>query len=815
MYGGDDSDRFDAEGRLRGMPQRSHVAGALQAAIDVERGRFLLWAPLVFGAGILAYFSLANEPSGTAAAALVASLVAIRVALRQTTYAAIVASIMLVAALGFAGAKLRVETVRAPVLEKPMRQVALTGIVERVEPGAKRGARLTIAVETFAARDGRAALIAPHRVRVRVLSQPTAIVPGDRVTLSATLAPPATPAYPGGFDFARTAWFERIGAVGYAIKPATIIGRGVDPSFSASWRRRIASVRHAISERIRAALPGEVGAIATALITGERGGITDATNEAFKNSGLFHILSISGLHMVVMAGAVFQLVRLLLALSPAIALNYEIKKWAAVAGLVGAGAYLAISGGAFATVRSAIMIAIMFMAILLDRPALALRNVALAALVILVLFPESLFDAGFQMSFAAVTALVAVYEEVRRRFGQRGERHVILKTAMFFGGIVLSTLIASAAVAPFAAYHFHQSQQYAVIANLLAIPVCNFIVMPAALLALLLMPFGLEALALYPMGLGIEAMRWCANLVAQLPGAVGHLPAMPTVAFALMVIGGLWLALVRQQVRVFGIAAIIAGLALAPTLRRPDILVARSGALVAVRGADGNLSALPEHGGRYELQKWLEHDGDARDVAVVEKSERFVCDGVGCIANVNGVTLAVARHAAAIADDCARADIVILAVPKAGVCAGRPRVVIDVFDIWDSGVHALYVTANARDVSAGAADGGTGDGGSSAVAGHDAVRSAIRIETVAAYRGDRPWSALTPAAAKRRQARVREAALPNPRIIERARDQGANPSPKTSPKAGPSRRTDEKPPLRPEIEDDFQSFDGESDPMAE
>ena len=293
------------------------------------------------------------------------------------------------------------------------------------------------------------------------------------------------------------------------------------------YRRAIEKVRQAIAARIRQALPGETGEIALALITGERGGITAATNDAFKNSGLFHILSISGLHMVIAAGAVFYSVRLILAAIPLIALTLPIKKIAAVAGILSAIAYLAISGGQFATVRSALMILIIFGAVLLDRPALALRNVAFAAFLILLVYPESLLDAGFQMSFAAVTALIASHETLTRLIGRQSRPNPVMKVVQFFGEIIASTLIASVAVAPFAAYNFHQSQQYAVLGNMIAIPICNVIVMPAALLAMVLMPFGLEGLGLKPMGWGIEGMVWCANKVGALPGAVGHIPEIP------------------------------------------------------------------------------------------------------------------------------------------------------------------------------------------------------------------------------------------------------------------------------------------------
>ncbi len=382
--------------------------------------------------------------------------------------------------------------------------------------------------------------------------------------------PPAEPALPGDYDFGRQAWFERLGALGYSwTAAAPDLNAAPPPRDLRAWAA-IEQLRAGIAQRVTAVLPGQTGAIAVALITGERGGITDATNTAFRDSGLLHVLSISGLHMAVMAGAVFYLVRLILASFPALALVYPIKKWSAAAAMLGTLAYLMISGSSFATVRSAIMIAIMFLAVILDRPALALRNVALAAALILVLFPESLFDVGFQMSFAAVVALISVYEALRGRGTLLSRRGPVTGIALFMGGIVLSTLIASVAVAPFAAYYFHKSQQYSVLANLVAIPICDLIVMPAALAALLLMPLGLEAPPLWVMGWGVDAMLWTAERVASLPGAILRMPAMPTAAFLLMVAGGLWLALWQTRWRLVGAALAVAGLALAPTLRLPD-----------------------------------------------------------------------------------------------------------------------------------------------------------------------------------------------------------------------------------------------------
>lgn len=765
------------------QPRRTTIADAWRQALDAERPRFFLWAPVCLGTGIAAYFSLMREPPLAFVFAPLLVFSILLASMSRATLQACAVVALLLASAGFLVAKLRVEIVAAPVLAKQLSKADLTGRIERIEPKVPRGERLTIAVEKL----GDLHLSqTPKRVRIRLMTtnvtraQP--LRPGMRIALKATVSPPAQPAIPGGFDFARAAYFEGLGAVGYTLSPVTVLTGQADDSWRLRYTIFVEDVRAVLNARIKAVLTGETGAIAAALITGERGGISEATNQAYRNAGLFHILSISGLHMVVMAGAVFYCVRLVLAAVPGLALRFAIKKWAAVAGIVGALFYLAISGGAFATVRSAVQIIIMFLAVLMDRPALALRNVALAALLILLVYPESLFDPGFQMSFAAVAALVSAYEEVRRRFSNPSEPHPVLGVLMFFGGIILSTLIASVAVAPFAAYHFHQSQQYAVVANLLAIPICNFIVMPSALAALVLMPIGLEGAALLVMGKGIEAMTWCAGVVSQLPGAVGHIPAIPVLAFIFLVIGGLWLILWQARWRLGGLAACVAGLFLAPALPQPDVLVARGGELVAVRGNDGKLSALPARRARFELERWLEHDGDAQTALEAAKASAFKCDSIGCVAHVKGISLSVLRHPAALGDDCAAANLLVLNIPRPKHGCVEPARVIDVFDVWREGTHALYIENADLD---------------------QAKVPQLRVETVAAFRGERPWSMPL----SRSQGR----AIANAHRPPSASAEKSAASPDALPRFSSHPAWLNAGPPRPEIEDDQQEIDPENE----
>ncbi len=689
----------------------------LAGEFEAESERWFLWLPVLFGLGIGLYFAAAFEPSlAILVACAVAGCVLVTLGRRHDVLR-LVTAMMLLIALGAVIAKMRTDFIAAPVLERQLQQVEVTGFVELVEPRAGRGQRITLLVTSIARVSEHER---PYRVRIRTLTKDTTLKPGESIRVRATIGPPPSPAAPGDFDFGRLAWFSGLGGIGLAtgrIERSDDLGR---PPLSLAVRAPIERLRQAIRLRIVAALPGETGEIATALITGERGGISETTNQAYRDSGLFHILSISGLHMVIMAGAVFWLLRLGFAAIPAVALRHPIKKWAAVGAILGGFGYLLISGGSPATVRSWITLTIMFIAVLLDRPALALRNVALAALLILAVYPESLLDAGFQMSFAAVTGLVSVFEYLLlRRESQAlrtaGERHGPIGGALrFVADNAVTTIIASLAVAPFGVYHFHNTQLLALIANLFAIPICNLVVMPAALAVLIALPLGLEVLPLTVMGWGIDAMTSVARWVGAMPSAVVKVPAIPTVSFALMIAGGLWLLLWSRTWRLLGVIAIAAGVLVSPLDRRPDIYVGRDGTTVAVRGADGRLSILSSRGSAFELARWLELDGDSRKPAEASNAESFTCDMVGCTARLKHRSVAVAFSPAALRDDCPTADVLIVRFFIGSACGRTAKIgqiLVTPLHLARAGAHALY-----------------------------AEPDRMRLETVAERRGRRPWS---------------------------------------------------------------------------
>jgi competence protein ComEC len=714
MLGGDESGLGREHGgamRRRGGLLSTSLA-AIGRALEAEQDRWFLWLPVLFAGGIVAYFALYHEPAGRLAIALLLGAIGLCLTLRNAALGLLIGGAALAFAAGFVAAKLRTEMVRAPVLDQELRYARLTGLVETHELRDKGRARLTLRVLSLHELSSERL---PFRARVTLPATKAADIRiGEAVALTATLQPPPEPIAPGSVDFARQAWFDRVGATGYATSGVTRLpGAFALPWDLALWSR-IDALRATVNARIGAVLPGETGAIATALVTGDRGGISREVNEAMRDSGLAHILSISGLHMAIIAGTVFWLVRTVLALVPALALRYPIKKWAAAAALAAASFYLALSGAAVPTVRSWIMMSIVLVAVMLDRPALTMRNVALAALAILIVAPESLFEPSFEMSFAAVIGLVALYEWLsQRHWHSAADVSPVMRGLPKSGGLVagaaVTTLVAGAAVAPFALYHFHRMTHFGLFANLVAAPLVSVLIMPMALLSLIAMPLGLEHWPLKAMGLGIELMVATGKEVASWPGAVSVLPQISGAALLLMVLGGLWLCLWQKPMRALGLVIAAIGLGLAPQSDRPDILIAREGSTAALRSEGGNLVFPPATAADYSADNWLLADGDERGVAAASGEGAFRCDPLGCIGKVKGKTVALIRHPGAVEEDCRLAEIVI--APFSIRKCRAARVIVDRRALKAHGAHALYIEG-----------------------------LSIRTETVAKTRGTRPWA---------------------------------------------------------------------------
>jgi competence protein ComEC len=669
---------------------RDALAACLEQ--DLAAGRGFLWIPVAFAAGVAGYFALPREPALWALVGAFLGCAAGALAARARPVAFPVLALAAALAAGAAAAKLEVVLVAAPTLDRA-RTAEVTGFVEAVE--RRTGGRARLTIRTLAI-EGVSAANLPRRLTVTAAGA-AAFLPGDGVRLKARLEPPRGPDMPGGYDPARAAFLDGIGATGFAYGRAQAADLGPAP-WTLAPARAVADVRRDLAERIRAALPGPRGEVAAALLVGERGGIPEAIEEAMRVSGLAHVLSISGLHMVLVAGTVLWVVRALLAAIPALALRQPIKAWAAVAALAAATAYLVISGAEVATQRAYVTMAVALVAVLVDRPAISLRTVAVAALAVMALEPSAVLGAGFQMSFAAVVALVAAYEwwGSRERDAppppNRSPAARALRWATFcLLGLAATSLIAGLATAPIAAYHFHRGAPLGLLANLAAMPAVSVLVMPFGVLALVLVPFGLEPLALAPMGLGLDWMIAVADSITAWTGPGSLIGLVPLPAVLLLVAALLWAAITVAPWRSLSLLPLLAGLALLPTGSMPDLLISADGRAAAVRGPDGRLAIIAGDRSAWTVRAWLAADADPRDPRTA-RAPADACDDLGCalpLGRHGNITVAVATSPLALVEDCRRATVIISPVPRPPGCSA-PRQFVDRTTLRRTG--ALSVT---------------------------------------------------------------------------------------------------------------------------
>jgi competence protein ComEC len=665
-------------GRVAGWAEAVSAGGILGARwrsiaeacrSEADAARLAPWLPVLYGVGIILYFAAPQEPSLIAACLGLVGFSAITFVCRARPLAFVVSLTLAMIFAGFATGSLRGHWVAHPVLTQATQTVLLTGFVESRD-ATDRSDRIILRITSAS---GRGAEHLSQRVRV-ALRRGTAPSVGSHVELKARMRPLLAPTRPGGYDYALGGYFARLGATGFALgnaKPAPAPG-------AAPLQVRVFSlieqIRRALAARISTAIPGEAGAVATALITGIRDQIPAGINESMRISGLYHVLSISGLHMAIVTGVIFAFIRGGLALIPGLALRYPIKKWTAFAALAGVFTYMVLAGADAPTLRSFVMIALVLFGVILDRPAITLRTLAVAAFVVLALTPEAILNPGFQMSFAATLALVSIYQQIAPGVlsappsgGSAAWRFWTNAGKWLIAG-ALTSLLAGLATTPYAAFHFQRLAPYGLIANVLAMPAISFVIMPMAVLGVVLIPFGYDALAWKAMGWGIDVMLSIARWVSELPGAEGRISAFSVTAVIFATLGLLLLAIPISRLKWLGVPMFAAAFVAAVTTPKPDVFIDAGARTVAVRGADGKLSILNAKQARISAETWLAADGDPRGSRSVA-AKGFVCDDLGCITQLkDGATIAVALRPDAFADDCRNAALVISAADTPSAC---------------------------------------------------------------------------------------------------------------------------------------------------
>ena len=654
----------------------------LAAWWDAEAERVPLWLPVFMGVGVLAYYTPRFEPPGwTGGAAAICALTASWFVPRCRT----LAIPLFMAAIGFASAQFA--TARAPPLEAdlPTHATVVSGTVRAVEY-LPEGRRVTFESVRLSQTDPPLR----HTIRVRLRKTDRGpVATGDAARLRALVRPPAPPSYPGGWDLQRDAFYAGLGGSGYALGPVERLTEAT-PSGPARWMQ---GLRETIAARIVAVVPGAAGAVCVTLLTGGQTSIPEAEHQAFRDSGLAHLLAVAGLHIGIVMGFAMTVARLGFACSERASLFWPTKTLAALAALAVGGFYMVLTGMHVPIVRSFSMACLFTLGAVTHRRVVSLRGLGLAGVVLMLLEPQEVPGVSFQMSFSAVLALIAGYEALRPWLRQLHGHSWHRRLASHIVALALTSALAGTASAPYGAYHFGHVQVYFVVANMVAVPMTAMWTMPLGLIALALMPLGLEWLALIPMGWGSEAIVWVAMTTASWPAATFPVPHIPAWGLAVFSLGLAWLGIWRTRLRLFGLLPMLVGLAAPVTERAPDVLVSADARLIGARIGGEVFIQQAQGGSAFVRDAWLQLWMRPTARPFPTESDGIACAKDSCLLrprpDSKGVLL---MRGPSRPPQCAAAAAIVSAEPARGLCPRPWPQLVDRFTVWRQGAAAIWLT---------------------------------------------------------------------------------------------------------------------------
>lgn len=699
-----------------------------------DERRFFLWSPIAAACGVIFYMSAEREPPLWMISALFL-IAAICTYVVRHHHRAFVFALSLCALTGGAcSIAWRSARVAAPVLTHTY--IGETqGFVEEVDMRA-HGARLLIRPSYV---QGLEQDHTPYRIRVTT-TYDVSIKAGDYVSFKARLMPPSHASIPYGYDFAREAWFARLGAVGTILGHSLVLASAPSQAdLSLRFFAALDQARNHLAWRVDHVIGGPAGAIGAAMVTGKRDFLDDPTRDIIREAGIFHIITIAGVQMTLVAGIFFFGLRRILALSRTLALHYPIKKWAAVLAIIGAVIYDIATGSRIGTERALIMTLIMLGAIVCDRKVMSMRNLALAMWVIILCEPEAILGVSFQLSFAAVAGLIAVYEikyaSRQPDLADKEEAGTQIAAGLNWYGalidfiargpllVLLSTLCASLATLSFMSYHFHEISPYVLIGNPLTLTMIEFFAVPGALLGTFLYPFGLDAFVWHYLGFGIKLVVWMATAIASWPHATFYVPAFVPWSLLLLSCAVLNFVLWRGWLRLMGLPFLCLGIYGAFAVGAPfDLVVPPQVEAIGLRAQDGKLIVVGKSPNRFAVEQWLRADGDDRpERAAVALSQRALerraargeveqperdeqarvrahdsevqCDKIMCRATfVDGRAIYLVYEVEGFSKYCAEADILITPLFAPHDCA--PPVLIDRRVLRDRGAVMMHAKAD-------------------------------------------------------------------------------------------------------------------------
>lgn len=567
----------------------------LQEILALEFENAFLWAPVFLGLGILCFFHMPFDPGFAFTLTLVLAGVLFTFFTRKNFLWKFFGLAFLLFSIGFAASDFRTHIVAGPKLKNQHDDIWVEGKIDEIIFYDK-GKKLVLSdIESLSLMSYEI----PNRVRINVKSNINDLLIGDRILVKATLMPPPKPSYPGGFEFERFLFFKQIGAIGYAVNKPRLLEIPDEITF----RDRVNSLRKKIADRIENIMDYPANAIAIAMLVGDTSRIKSTEFEMIRKSGIAHLIAISGLHIVTVVAMIFLLVRFAVTRSATLSNRYNSKKIAAIAAIFCTSLYLIISGAPVSAQRAFIMSCIVLIAIIFDRRSSPMRSIAISAILILLATPEALLSASLQMSFTACIALVAAFEYFEGVFVKKSDP-ISKKALGYFLGVSFSTLIAGTATAPLIVYHFNQFSTYSLLANLVCVPLSDFIIMPFGILMLVLMPFGVDFLPAFFIEKGLNIVASTAEFVSVLPYSSFFIPSFPDYGIFMIVMGFLAFCFLQSRLKLVGIPVLILGIATQFSFSPPTILIDNKAKLFAYLDEKNHMYLSSKQKSRFVAKSW-------------------------------------------------------------------------------------------------------------------------------------------------------------------------------------------------------------------
>lgn len=675
--------------KKQALCSKMNILRTLEEFLDQQQQRLFLWIPVCIGLGIGIYFSLTQEPITSLLWILpliVAGLFSITFIFPYRLYQACGVAIALICT-GFFTAHLRTWSKETPLLYKSGGIQNVHGILESIQD-TPNGRKLLLKVNTMGG------LPLKDKCRMKFLCKTQKDVSlniGDIIMLKAKIMPISGMVYPGGYDFRRKSFFEGISGTGFVLKILS-----VEASVKEDFFGRFKKIRMDLTRYLQSHIEGQRGAITAALLTGDTGAITKATRQRFADSGLAHVLAISGLHLSLIGGMAFLFFRVILGLIPGLLLRVSLFKISAVGALCVALFYLGLAGASIPTQRAFISFALMMAAILLDRDPISLRLVAIAATIVLLLQPEALLSPGFQMSFSAVSGLIGFYEWGSVKTRSFRSRSFLFKMVFFVGSIFVSSFIASLMTLPFTIYHFHKFSLQAVLSNLIVIPLLSFWIMPLGFCIVVGFLCGIpNTLPLY-LEQGIHLMQDVATWGSELPGAHILTPSIPLWGLIAVSFGGVWMLIWKHSTRWWGGLGILCFLISFLCVTKPFLFVSSDAKIIGFF-TDTTLFISSSRINSFVAESWasrlgVSHDGTHRMCSKKSSGKsQFNCLDKSIFFTKDTFVVAYLKNLDELQQACETADILIVAEPlrKNKAMCKKPKIIIDRFDVFYNGAYMI------------------------------------------------------------------------------------------------------------------------------